>query len=160
MQSLQLCLCSSHRQWLLTTRQQRQCHVTEFGWNSAAGGKIFLVLLIWRKGSWWLVRHHDDVIKRKHFPRYWPFMRGIHRWPVNSPHKGQWRGALMFPWSVPWINGWVNNREAGDLRRHRAHYGVTVMILSDTHSTSNGVDNRFGVAEAIHPKTPSTKSLI
>ena len=22
--------------------------------------------------------------------------RGIHRWPVNSPHKGQWRGALMF----------------------------------------------------------------
>ena len=32
---------------------------------------------------------HDDVIKLKHFPRYWPFVRGIHRWPVNSPHKGQ-----------------------------------------------------------------------
>ena len=40
--------------------------------------------------------HHDDVIKWKHFPRYWRFVRGIHRWPVNSPHKGQWRGALMF----------------------------------------------------------------
>ena len=39
---------------------------------------------------------HDDVIKWKHFPRYWPFGRGIHRSPVNSPHKGQWRGALMF----------------------------------------------------------------
>ena len=39
---------------------------------------------------------HDDVIKWKHFPRYWPFVRGIHRWPVNSIHKGQWRGALMF----------------------------------------------------------------
>ena len=39
---------------------------------------------------------HDEVIKWKHFPRYWPFVRGIHRWPVNSPHKGQWRGALMF----------------------------------------------------------------
>ena len=39
---------------------------------------------------------HDDVIKWKHFPRYWPFARGIHRSPVNSPHKGQWRGALMF----------------------------------------------------------------
>ena len=39
---------------------------------------------------------HDDVIKWEHFPRYWPFVRGIHRWPVNSPHKGQWRGALMF----------------------------------------------------------------
>ena len=40
--------------------------------------------------------HHDDVIKWKYFPRYWPFVRGIHRSPVNSPHKGQWRGALMF----------------------------------------------------------------
>ena len=30
---------------------------------------------------------HDDVIKWKHFPRYWPFVRGIHRSPVNSPHK-------------------------------------------------------------------------
>ena len=39
---------------------------------------------------------HDDVIKWKHFPRYWPFVRGIHRSPVNSPHKGQWHGALMF----------------------------------------------------------------
>ena len=38
---------------------------------------------------------HDDVIKWEHFPRYWPFVRGIHRSPVNSPHKGQWRGALM-----------------------------------------------------------------
>ena len=40
--------------------------------------------------------HHYDVIKWKHFPRNWPFVRGIHRSPVNSPHKGQWRGALMF----------------------------------------------------------------
>ena len=40
--------------------------------------------------------NHDDVIKWKHYPRYWPFVRGIHRSPVNSPHKGQWRGALMF----------------------------------------------------------------
>ena len=39
---------------------------------------------------------HDDVIKWKHFSRYWPFVRGIHRSPVNSPHKGQWNGALMF----------------------------------------------------------------
>ena len=39
---------------------------------------------------------HGDVIKWKHFPRYWPFVRGIHWSPVNSPHKDQWRGALMF----------------------------------------------------------------
>ena len=70
---------------------------------------------------------HDDVIKWKHFPRYWPFVRGIHQSPVNSPHKGQWRGALMFSLIWAWIDGWVNNREAGDLRRHRAHYDVNVM---------------------------------
>ena len=70
---------------------------------------------------------HDDVIKWKHFPRHWPFLRGIHRWPVNSPHKGQWRGALMFSLICVWINAWVNNREAGDLRRYRAHYDVIVM---------------------------------
>ena len=70
---------------------------------------------------------HDDVIKWKHFPRYWPFVREIHRSPVNSPHKGQWRGALMFTLICARINGWVNNREAGDLRRYRAHYDVIVM---------------------------------
>ena len=70
---------------------------------------------------------HDDVIKWKHFPSYWPFVRGIHWSIVNSPHKGQWRRALMFSLICAWINGWVNNREADDLRRHRAHYDVTVM---------------------------------
>ena len=39
---------------------------------------------------------HDDVIKWKHFPRNWPFVRGIHRSPVNSPHKGQWRFDVFF----------------------------------------------------------------
>ena len=70
---------------------------------------------------------HDDVIKWKHFPRCRPFVWGIHRSPVNSLHKGQWRGALMFSLICTRINGSVNNREAGDLRRHRAHYDVTVM---------------------------------
>ena len=73
------------------------------------------------------VTKHDDVIKWKHFPRYWPFVRGNHRSPVNSPHKGQWRGALIFSLIWVWINGWVNNREAGDQRCYRAHYCVIVM---------------------------------
>ena len=72
---------------------------------------------------------HDDVIKWKDFPRYWPFVRGIHRSPVNSPHKGQWRGALVFSLICVWINGCVNNCEAGDLRRYCAHYDVGVMDL-------------------------------
>ena len=70
--------------------------------------------------------HHDDVIKWKHLPRYWHFARGIHRSPVSSPRKGQWRGAFMFLLIV-WINGCAKNYEAGDLRRHHVHYDVTVM---------------------------------
>ena len=78
----------------------------------------------------WNVMHHDDVIKWKHFPRNWPFVREIHRSPVNFLHKGQWRGALMFTLIYAWINDWVNNREAGDLRRQHGHYDVIVMMLS------------------------------
>ena len=57
-----------------------------------------------------------------------------HRW--NPPHEGQWRRALMFSFICAWLNGWVNNREAGDLRRHRAHYDVIVMWIQDkrTHA--------------------------
>ena len=65
---------------------------------------------------------HDDIIKWKHFLHYWSFVQGIHWSPVNSPHKGQWCGALI----CTWINGWINNGEAGDLRHHRTHYDVTI----------------------------------
>ena len=69
---------------------------------------------------WW--RH-----QMKTFSALRAIVRGIHRSPVNSPHKGQWRGDLMFSFICVWINDWVNNREAGDLRRYRAHYDVTLM---------------------------------
>ena len=71
-----------------------------------------------------------SMMTSSNFPRYWPFVRGIHRSPVNSPRKGQWRGALMFSLICVWINSWVNNREAGDLRHHRAHYDVIVVQKS------------------------------
>ena len=69
--------------------------------------------------------------------------------PVNSPHKGQWRGALMFSLISVWINGWVNNREAGELRRYHAHYDVIVMWVPDSLSSpaisSHDIDTRvFG----------------
>ena len=55
-------------------------------------------------------------------------LRVGHRWwPVNSPHKGQWRWALMFSLIYAWVNGWVNYRKSGDLRRPHSHYDVTVM---------------------------------
>ena len=82
-----------------------------------------------------LYKHDDDVIKWKYFPRYWPFVRGIHRFPVNFPHKGQWRRALMFSLICVWINGWVNNHAADDLRGYRAHYDVTVMLSVDDLAT-------------------------
>ena len=62
----------------------------------------------------------EDVIKWKHFPRYWPLC-------VNSRHKGKWRGALMFSLICILINGWINTHEPGDSRRHRAHCDVIVM---------------------------------
>ena len=94
-------------------------------------------LSLWWKFLYWqdiMLVFHDDVIKWKHFPRYWPFVRGIHQSPVNSLHKGQWRGALMFSLICVWINGWVNNLEAGDLRRYHAHYDVNVM-WNDSHAS-------------------------
>ena len=62
-----------------------------------------------------------------HFPRYWSFVRGIHRSPVNPPMKGQWHGALMLSLICAWTNSWVNYRDAGDLSLYRARYDVTVM---------------------------------
>ena len=96
-------------------------------YSSCSGNIQYMVYMTYAKYSVISQDHYDDVIKWKHFPRYWPFVREIHRWPVNSPNKGQWGGALMFSLIYAWINDWVNNREAGDLRRHRAHYDVIVM---------------------------------
>ena len=74
-----------------------------------------------------VLHQHDDVIKWKHFPRYWPFVRGIHRhrWiPLTKDSDAElWYFSLI----CSWINGRVNNLDAGDLRRHRVHYDVTVM---------------------------------
>ena len=74
---------------------------------------------------------YADIIKWKHFPHHWHFVRIIHRWPVDSPRKGQWRGALMCPLICAWINGWANNRwfetPLRSLWRHRKGLCVTCM---------------------------------
>ena len=84
-------------------------------------------------GSFWIWSQplrgdHDDVIKWKHFPRYWPFVRGIHRSPVNSPPQRPVTRSFDVFFDQSRINGWVNNGESGDLRRHRAHYDVNVTL--------------------------------
>ena len=68
---------------------------------------------------------HDDVIKWKKISALLDLCAANS--PVNSPHKGQWRRALLFYFIWAWTNGLVYNRDAGDLRWHRAHYYVTVM---------------------------------
>ena len=73
-------------------------------------------------------KSHDVVIKWKHFPRYWPFVGGIRRSPMDSIHKSQWRGAFMFPLICAQTNDSANNGDAGDLRRHHVHYDLIVMV--------------------------------
>ena len=93
------------------------------------------------------------IIRRQSYKIYW---HKISRWrhqmetfsallticAGNSPvpgefpvHKCQWHGALMFSLICVWINSWVINREAGDLRRYRAHYGVIVMCYDNSKLT-------------------------
>ena len=68
----------------------------------------------------------DDVSKWKHFPRYWPFAKGIHRSPVDSPYQGPWHGAFFFLY-VPEQTVEQTIETPGDLGHHRAHYDVTAM---------------------------------
>ena len=70
--------------------------------------------------AWW--RHQMET-----FSAWLALCAGKSPVPVNFPHKGQSSGALMFSLICAWINHWVNNRDAGDLRRHRGHYDVNVM---------------------------------
>ena len=85
--------------------------------------------------NWWC--HHMEM-----FPLYWPSVRGIHRSPMASPHKGQWRGTLKFALICAWTNGWANNLDTGDLRCHRAHYDVTVMRTPNDWTTELAVTDK------------------
>ena len=87
------------------------------GWSGRARFiKAFFVTARWRN-------------EMKHVARYWPFVRGIHRLLVDSLHRGQWSEASMFSLICARTSGWANNGHAGCLRRHRAHYDVTVMNM-------------------------------
>ena len=115
-------------------------------WNMAAmvEWKIHYpcLLAIWliykfmmkRNKPWW--RHPME-----RFSALLVLFAGTHRSPVNSPHKGQWRGAFMFSLICVWINGWVNNRDAGDLKRYCAHYDDTALTLDYIKWTVPIIDN-------------------
>ena len=100
--------------------------------NSLATGTLVYFIHRVRQITIYAWRRHDVAWWRyqmETFSVLLAFVRGIHRSAVNSPHKGQWRGASMFSLNRVWTNGWVKNREAGGLKRYRAHYYVTVMEL-------------------------------
>ena len=78
------------------------------------------VSLVHNELTWW--RHQIET-----FSALLAISAGNSPVPVNFPHKGQWRGALMFSLICARISGWLNNGEAGDLRRYRAHCDVIVM---------------------------------
>ena len=95
---------------------------------------VITALLLWH-----VQKCHDDVIKWKHFPRYWPFVRG------NSSVTGAW------------INEWVNNLEAGDLRRHRGHFDVTVicsdLVINDNENNfSSNLNYQRSIISAMVPR--------
>ena len=97
--------------------------VMTFGWTWSLLLSLLVPLLgtcIFYSESLW--RHQTET-----FSASLAICAGISPIPVNSPQKGQWRGALMISLIYAWINGWINNGEGGDLRRHRTHYDVTVM---------------------------------
>ena len=88
---------------------------------------------------------------------------------LTGHRKGQWRGALMFSFICAWMNGWINNRKASDLWRHRAHYDVTVMenasstqpqqitTQRDTHHVNNTMRCRFNAVKFLrnpHKRRP------
>ena len=121
---------------------------------------------LWSSTHWnwqtWRKSNHDDVIKWKHFPRYWPVVWGIHRSPVNPPHKGQWRGALMFPLIWAWTNSSVNNREAIQIK-YGLPYCVTCPSMGqvtqhnmamEIYKILNGMDPKYLSALFSKASTP------
>ena len=76
-----------------------------------AGPFIFAFRIIHRvEFGWWKENEHDDVMTWKRFPHYWPFVRGINRWPVLPLVKGRWCGSLVFNLLSAWVSCWTNGR--------------------------------------------------
>ena len=91
----------------------------------------FTICCVFFKSIWW--RHLMEI-----FSALLALCAGNSPVTGEFPHKSQWRGALMFSLICAWTNGWVKNRDAGDLRRHRAHYDVTAMIYLYVTSLGSG----------------------
>ena len=110
----------------------------------------------------YVIERHDDVIKWKYHPRYWPCVRQIHRSPVNSPHKGQWHGALKFSLIYAWNLNKAVFLFQGHLARGRrpdswqTRFGLGAMSRYSTqifHCITN-LTRKFIYMMIITPNTP------
>ena len=114
------------------TQKKEAWKLPKFEWLITAGTSLKSCAAIGKKAYDSITSHkkeknYDDVIQWKHFPRYWQFCGEFTgpRWIPRTKASDAERWCFL--WSAPWINDWANNRESGDLRRHRANYDVIVM---------------------------------
>ena len=114
--------------------------------------RIFVMLCFIHVISWW--RHQMEA-----FSALLAICAGNSPASVNSPHKGQWRGALMFSLICAGTNGWANNQDAGHLRRHRAHYDVTVMFYPYSSGIASSVSGQFYDCPHISTLTQNTNVI-
>ena len=61
--------------------------------------------------NWEKIWRHDDVVTLKPFGHYWPFVWGIHWWPVDSPHKGPVKWIFYILW-VSSLNKLLNKQRS------------------------------------------------
>ena len=112
------CVKDSGHQYL-----RDRCYSSPFSWIDACNGvcRVCHLCKCWIDSDpWW--RHQMET-----FSALLALCEGNSPVTGEFPSQGQWRGASVFSLICVWINGWVNNREAGDLRRHGAHCDVSVM---------------------------------
>ena len=121
------------RKWGMILRIRGRFNVVRNVNKTRKRGTTMPPIFLWNLndwlGTWW--RHQMET-----FSALLAFCEGNHRSPMDPPHRGQCRGALMFSLICAWTNGWANNRDAGDLRRNRAHYYVTVNVMKKAAKTS------------------------
>ena len=113
----------------LLTKRSNKCMV--WVWWLVVSNCATYVIHFTTQIQWPQSWHHDNSLVTA-LQMYIGWFAPVHldTLPVNSPHKGQWRGAFMFSLICAWISGWTNSSDAGDLRSHRAYYDVIVMPWS------------------------------
>ena len=140
---VQLILTNALNVNLVTISESAQDLEFESFMNANTGDEAAGELLVYK-----LPDHYDSIIPKRKSPQ----LHSVNAWwrhkmetfsallaicvgnspvPVNSSQKGQWCGAFVFSLVCVWIISWVNNHEAGDLRRYRIHYDVTVKDYDD-----------------------------